>query len=75
MSKYAITKVGVSPKRVYKISNGETPGKRGRQAKFNQEHKDYVITLAISDPYITNKDIRSHYSTKFRRFCFVRTGF
>ena len=30
MSKYAITKVGVSPKRVYKISNGETPGKRGR---------------------------------------------
>ena len=65
VSKYGISKCWVSPKRIYNIANGKISKKRGRQAKFNKAHIDYVIILAKSNPYITNKFIRESFFTKF----------
>lgn len=46
---WQIRKSGVSPQRIAKISRGEIPKKRGRKAKFIDEHRDYVVALAKAD--------------------------
>ena len=67
LSSWQIRKKGVSPKRITKISRGESTGKRGRKAKFDEEHKYYVITLAKSDPRISNKEIRELFEQHFNQ--------
>ena len=39
--------------------NGNIAGKRGRRAKYNKDHKDYVLALAKANPFVTNKCIRN----------------
>ena len=65
MTAWKIKKLGVSSKRITKISNGIIPDKRGRKSKFTDAHKDYVIELAKADPRISNKMIRSLFEQNF----------
>ena len=56
VSSWKIRKIGVSPKRIDEISRGETSNKKGRKLKFDDSHRDYVISLEKSDPRITKRN-------------------
>ena len=45
----------------------QTTDKRGKKAKFTNDHKDYVIELAKADPRITNKMIRELFEANFNQ--------
>ena len=72
VSSWKIRKLGVSPKRITNISKGIFAGKRGRKAKFTEEHKNYVTELSRADPSISNKTIRAMFLQQFG--CTVSSG-
>lgn len=57
--------IGISPKRIARISRGEKGNPPGHPQKFNDDHKSFITDLVFARPSITAAEIQSIFKNKF----------
>lgn len=57
--------IGISPKRIARISRGEKGNPPGHPQKFNDDHRSFITDLVMARPSITATEIQNIFKNKF----------